>query len=109
MSTFQVEKRTDVMTKLIPSSMQNSDCLDSTSQVYKEVLAAGFESYTETNCVFYHFQTYFTHCAIANIHGYNSTAKKGDEESLNFFFVSIVKPLERKTICPFQANDREGS
>ena len=72
-----METKTDVFTNINQIANPKLECLDSSSKHYQNVLDAGFENYTQFNCILTHLQRFFPHCSIINVNGYNSSEKKG--------------------------------
>ena len=68
----------DVLTNFIPSSMPNFECVDQSNKIYQSVIKAGYDYYTQSNCISYHFQYLIPNCTTINLDGYNSSAPKGE-------------------------------
>ena len=96
-----MEKKSDVLTNFIPSSKPYFDCVDKTNKLYQNVVNAGFDDYTQSNCIAYQYKNMFPNCTTINMFGYNSSVKKGNKLLFQRFrqvIIIVFGPVGEHTV-----------
>ncbi len=99
--SFQVERKQPVSFSILKRSQtleKHSDCLVPTSIMYQTLLEAGFDDYTEKNCIYYHLQNILPNCTILNLKGYNSSQKKGFMLKFCLHLLTVIFLIENSKL-----------
>ena len=61
----------------ILSANISRDCIDPSNEQFHELLAAGFDDWSESNCIIYEMFFYYPNCTIYDLPGIKPAINKG--------------------------------
>ncbi len=64
---------------------EKADCVDSFNNLTRKLADAGFEFYTENNCVAYMIRKVFPDCTMVILDGLDSSKRKGLDFQIFYF------------------------